>query len=319
MTRKKHDHYSKQFVAELLEREGDAQINYEVSPGEAHYVDLYFVPKPNAEFQTLGLLGKIAAHPCLIEPFRNQPSQIEIQTCLQKLFTLRTELLNKAERNNKLVPKEAELPRLWILATSASDNLLDFSGAKLDLANWCEGVYFGVPATRMAIVAINRLPETPDTLLLRLLGKGKTQQQAIAEIRALSEDHPLRNHVEYLLYRWRIAIEIQDELTQDDEDLIMNLSEIVEQRQQKFLHQGLLQGLQQGKQQGLQEGKLQGKLQGLQQGRQEMVENLLELRFGVIDEALSMVIERLITLSPKDTSELILHCSREELIAKLSH
>ncbi len=291
MSRKKYDYYSKQFVAELLEGEGDTQINYEVPPGEAHYVDLYFVPSPNAQFQSLGLLGKIAAHPCLIEPFRKQPTQLEIQTCLQKLFTLRTELLNKAERNKKQEPKEAELPHLWILATSASDNLLDFSGAKLDLVNWCEGVYFSAPATRMAIVAINRLPETPETLLLRLLGAGKTQQQAIAEIRALPEDHPLRNHVEYLLYRWQIAIKIQDELTEDDEDLIMNLSEIVEQRQQSFLVKG----------------------------RQEMVENLLKRRFGAIDEALSRVIKRLITLSPENSSELILDCSRDELIAKLSH
>jgi len=123
------------------------------------------------------------------------------------------------------------------------------------------------------------------------LGKGKTQQQAIAEIRALPKDHPLRNHVEYLLYRWQIAIKIQDELTQDDEDLIMNLSEIVEQERQSFLAKG----------------------------RQEMVENLLERRFGVIDETLSSVIKRLLTLSPKASLDLILDCSREELIAKLSH
>ena len=295
MSRKKYDYYSKQFVAELLEGEGDTQINYEVPPGEAHYVDLYFVPSPNAQFQSLGLLGKIAAHPCLIEPFRKQPTQLEIQTCLQKLFTLRTELLNKAERNKEQEPKEAELPRLWILATSASDNLLDFFGAKLNLANWCEGVYFTPKGNRMAIVAINRLPETPETLLLRLLGAGKTQQQAIAEIRALPEDHPLRNHVEYLLYRWQIAIKIQDELTEDDEDLIMNLSEIVEQEQQSFL------------------------VKGKQEGQQEMLENLLERRFGVIDEALSRVIERLITLSPKASLDLTLDCSRDELIAKLSH
>jgi len=71
----------------------------------------------------------------------------------------------------------------------------------------------------------------------------------------------------------------------------MNLSEIVEQRQQSFLVKG----------------------------RQEILEKLLERRFGVIDEALSRVIKRLITLSPENSSELILDCSRDELIAKLSH
>ena len=71
----------------------------------------------------------------------------------------------------------------------------------------------------------------------------------------------------------------------------MNLSEIVEQRQQSFLVKG----------------------------RQEILEKLLERRFGVIDEALSRVIERLITLSPKASLDMILRSSRDELIAKLSH
>jgi len=34
MTRKKHDQYSKQFVAELLEPQGEVQVNYEIPPGK---------------------------------------------------------------------------------------------------------------------------------------------------------------------------------------------------------------------------------------------------------------------------------------------
>ncbi|MEK8021502.1 MAG: hypothetical protein VSS75_031890 [Candidatus Parabeggiatoa sp.] len=202
MTREKYDQYSKQFVADILEPKGDAKIQYEIHPGEAHQADVYFVPAPGADFHPLGLLGKIAAKPCLIEPFRNPPSKIELQTCVQKLLTLRTELLNKVKRDNKSLEdkdkkslQEEELPRLWILASSASDNLLDFFGAKVDLPNWCEGVYFCAEGFRTAIVAINRLPPTPETLLLRLLGKGATQQQAIKEMLAFPKDNALRNHV----------------------------------------------------------------------------------------------------------------------------
>ncbi|HEC85137.1 MAG: hypothetical protein DRR08_30500 [Candidatus Parabeggiatoa sp. nov. 2] len=74
----------------------------------------------------------------------------------------------------------------------------------------------------------------------------------------------------------------------------MNLSEIVEERQQKFFQQGLKRS-------------------------QEIVENLLLLRFGAIDEALSQIIERLLKLPPKESSRLILQSSREELLAKLGH
>jgi hypothetical protein len=49
----------------------------------------------------------------------------------------------------------------------------------------------------------------PETLLLRLLGKGETQKQAIEEIRTFPEDDALRQHIEGLLYRWRIYVEAQ--------------------------------------------------------------------------------------------------------------
>ena len=202
MTRQKHDQYSKQFVAELLKSQGSVTVNYEICPGEAHHADLYFKPHATADFHTLGLLGKIAAHPSLLEPFRKPPTKIEFQICLQKLFTLRSELLNEFDRYKKSLPEdekvkplpEDELPHLWILATSVSDNSLNFLGVK-PKRGWCDGVYFSPDAFRTAIVSINQLPKTPDTLLLRLLGKGATQQQAINEIRAFPADSALRNQI----------------------------------------------------------------------------------------------------------------------------
>jgi hypothetical protein len=304
MIREKHDQYCKQFTAELLEHKGEVQVHYEISPDGARQADIYFRPDPTADLKTLGLLGQIAAKPCIIEHFYNQPTQIEIQKCLQKLLTLRSNLLNKAERDKKAKSeaeqknfqalKEEELPRLWILATSASDNLLNFFGAK-PKPNWSKGVYFCcADGFRTAIVAINRLLPTPDTLLLRLLGKGKTQQDAIAEFRALKPNNALQDQVEYLLYKWQICLESQEELTEDDKEVLMNLSEIVEERQQKIFQQGIKQG-------------------------REIVENLLQLRFGAIDEPMSQIIERLLKLPPNESSRLILQSSREELLAKLGH
>jgi hypothetical protein len=325
MTIEKYDQYSKQFVADLLESKGDAQTQYEILPGEAHQADVYFVPTPGADFQPLGLLGRIAAKPCLIEPFRNPPSKIGVQTGIQKLFTLRSELLNKVKRDNKSLEEkdkkslpEDELPHLWILLSSASDNLLNFFDAKVDCPNWCEGVYFFPEGFRTVIVAINRLPPTPETLLLRLLGKGTTQQQAIEEILAFPKDNGLRNHVEYLLYRWHIYLGTQEELT-EEEELFMNLSKLVEERQQSILQQGIQQGVQQCVQQGVQQGIQQGIQQGRLEERRIFVENLLKLKFGNIDESLSPVIEPLIKLTPEESSRLIWQASRETLLMKLSH
>jgi hypothetical protein len=65
---------------------------------------------------------------------------------LQKLFTLRSELLNEQERDKKSLPAderkkvkalpEEELPHLWILATSVSDNALNSLGVK-SKQGWC--------------------------------------------------------------------------------------------------------------------------------------------------------------------------------------
>jgi hypothetical protein len=180
------------------------------------------------------------------------------------------------------------------LATSASDNLLNFFGGELKLKDWCKGIYFCGPlGFRTAIVALNRLPATPDTLLLRLLGKGQTQLKAIEEVRALKPDNPLRDQVEYLLFRWHICVKTQDELSQDEKELLMNTSEMVEEYQQKIFQQGM-------------------------QRFQEIGGKLLA-RFGTIDDALWQVIDPLLKLPPKESSQLIQQSSREELLAKLGH
>jgi len=109
---------------------------------------------------------------------------------------------------------------------------------------------------------------------------------------AFPTDNALRNHVEYLLYRWHIYLEVQpDEPTEDDKELLMNLAKLVEERQQNIR---------------LEE-------------RRVFVENLLMLRFGKIDEPLSLVIKPLLKLPPEESSRLIWQASRETLLMKLSH
>jgi hypothetical protein len=75
----------------------------------------------------------------------------------------------------------------------------------------------------------------------------------------------------------------------------MNLSEMVEQRQQKFYNNGRLEE------------------------RRGFVENLLKIRFGNIDESLSPVIEPMLKLTPEESSRLIWHGSRETLLMQLNH
>ena len=80
----------------------------------------------------------------------------------------------------------------------------------------------------------------------------------------------------------------------------MRLSPILSQQLEVATQPGLQQGLQ----------------RGLQQGQQRVVENLLRVRFGELDEELLAIIEPVLSLSPEEFTPLLLQLSRDELLAR---
>jgi hypothetical protein len=188
---------------------------------------------------------------------------------------------------------------LWIIAPSVSASLLADFGAKLDLESWPCGVYFLPKSLRAAILAINELPVTEETLWFRLLGRGAVQIQAVNELVALPPENLVRRNVLEMVYRWRISVMTQTDLTEDDQELIMNLTE------------------------AYQEARAQAVQEGVEQERRQVVENLLRFRFGYVDEELSKVVDSLLQLAPDDFARFLLELSslsREELLARfVSH
>ena len=101
MTRIPFDQLSKQFLEELLSPVGIVQRSLEV-PGESKFVDVWFTPNAAAEAAPdLGLLSRIAATACLLEPFRNPPSRTEVRTCLLKLFWIQEDGRRKSQPENR--------------------------------------------------------------------------------------------------------------------------------------------------------------------------------------------------------------------------
>ncbi len=297
MTRKPYDQFSKQFLKELLSPLGEVEANKEVTD-EAREVDVLFFPAPTSQNQTqsLGLLARIALlNTALLEPFRNQPSKTEVRNCFLKLFTVIADSQRKAKREKTTLP-ENDLARLWILAPSASPGLLESFGAKLELEIWLPGVYFLPESLRTAILAINELPATDETLMCRLLGRGTVQQQAVKELIALPNENLIRRNVLEIVYRWRISVMTQTDLTEDDQELIMNLTEAYQEARAAAVQEGVQQGV--------------------QQGQRQVVESLLRFRFGSVDEELLRVVESLLQLPPEEFTPLCLELSREELLAR---
>jgi hypothetical protein len=196
MTRQPHDQFAKQYLEELLAPLGTVETSRDV-PSEVRQIDVWFIPapSPSPESETLGLLGKMAATTCLFEPFRNAPTPVEVRSCMLKLYSVEAELLRKARRERRSL-SEDESPRLWILSPSCSQRLLDGFGANLNQSeNWGEGVYFLPEFQRTVLVSINQLPVNQDTLWLRVLGKRRTQQQAIDELVGLPKENPFRRNI----------------------------------------------------------------------------------------------------------------------------
>jgi hypothetical protein len=156
---------------------------------------------------------------------------------------------------------------------------------------------------RTAIIALNQLPIIPDTLWLRILGKGKTQQQAIDELLAFAPDHPLRQRTLELLLTWGITIENKSYFTQSEQEIMIKLRALYQENIQAAEEKGRQAALQQAIQE-----------------RRTALELILSSRFGGIDPELMTVIDKIIALPSNDYSQLLpqlFSISREDLLKRL--
>lgn len=68
-----------------------------------------------------------------------------------------------------------------------------------------------------------------------------------------------------------------------------------------------------------QEAREEGREEGREENQRETVEILLQARFGELDQALVAIIDLLVKLPPAEVMPLLVHSSREELIARFTH
>jgi hypothetical protein len=304
MSRKVHDQLAKEYLEALLEEVGQVQTSYEI-PKHEFQIDVRFFPTATpAAFQPFGLLGQLVTTPCFLEPFWNPLSKQDVRTCLLKLLLVHHQWYTQA-RQQKQPLSEDQFPRLWIIATSASQDLLKGFHAQPQEAPWT-GVSLMGDSLKAAVVVVNQLLITPETLWLRLLGRGTTLEVAIQELLALPDDSPLRRKVVEVLADYHLFNLDPQPTSEEEKELFMRLSPVYLKWREETLQQGVQQGLQQGVQ------------QGVQQERRHVTEQLLKTRFGGVDEALLTVLNRVLQLPPEESLPLLLRLSREELVAKFA-
>ena len=293
MPTKPFDQFNKRLFQELLSPFGQVIPNLAVL-GSERTIDIFFAPHPGAILNEteLGTLAKMVRNPALLEPFRSALTDRDLETCTIKLFTLTAELPQDYPQIPITTP-----PYLWILAAEVSDRLLKDFKAELD-PTLGEGFYLCGKGWRTTIVAIDELPNTPDTLWLRLMSKGRVQNDAIEELILLRDTDPKRTNALNLLTSWRISIEITGQLTTEEEQTLMALSQAYLEWEKQTVRRGLEQGL--------------------EQERRSTIESVMKLRYGAIDEDLRSLIPQLMTLSNPDYMALLLQSSRSELLAYFS-
>ena len=237
MTRFIHDQFAKDYLEELLKDYGEVKPSEKVS-GEIKEIDVLFTPsaQQSSNLQILGLLGRFAEYPAIIEPFRNAVSTDEICDCILKLLEVKAELRREAKAN-KTKLQDSEIPKLWVLTPTISESKLLSFGA-IQKEDWSRGVHFLPEALRTAIVAIHQLPETPATLWLRLLGRGSKQEQAIIELQALPLNHPYQQATLELVYNLRENLKLNQDIEEDDRELIMRLEPLYQRDREQAKFEG---------------------------------------------------------------------------------
>jgi len=304
MTRFIHDQFAKQYLTELLTPYGQVETSKDIT-AEVRQIDLLFIPDPQPaqSLEKLGLLGRMATNYAIFEPFRNPVSKSEIRSCIGKLFDVHADLERQAKRNETRI-NETELPQLWIFTPTASVDILESFNGTLDETNWGKGIYFLSAGLKTVVVVIHQLPSTPETLFLRVLGRGKVQRQAVEELEALANNSPFLGDIIELVHNLIAVLSTRQrqehDIDQDDQELIMKLSQMYQQQLEEIKKQERQEGLD----------------RGIERERRAMIESILQVRFGEVDSQLATIINPLIAMKREEFTPLLLQLSREELLAR---
>jgi hypothetical protein len=292
MTNKPFDKFNKRVFQELLSPFGQVFPEFGIL-GEGRRIDVFFAPYPGVvtDVSELGYLAEMTRQPALLEPFRSALLDKHVHECMMKLFMVFADL----EREHPTVPVTG-MPQLWILAAEVSDRLLnDF--AEQPGNDLMEGLYPLRKGLGTTIVAISELPVVPETLWLRLLGKGVTQEMAISDLLMMPESDPKRGLTLDLLVSWGINMEVTEQFELEERRIIMALSQVYMEWKKQT--------------------EALGEARGEERAKRSAIEGLLRARFGGVDQELAAVVPRLMSLESDEYTRLLLNLSRSELLVLL--
>jgi hypothetical protein len=192
------DNFSKAYTTALYKTKGEVKTNIQVNNDENLEIDLMFVANPqNSAWgkEDLGLFDQLMrVHPTIcVEHYSGYLNADHIIRCVTRMDLYGAEVEKEAKKQSRRLRPEQK-PFTWMLATACGPKMLSKFGARPD-PNLGPGIYRIPAGFRMGIVEIRALPETPETLWLRGLGKDEILAKAFDNIRSLPETKRERNDI----------------------------------------------------------------------------------------------------------------------------
>jgi antitoxin component of RelBE/YafQ-DinJ toxin-antitoxin module len=247
MAQYKHDRFFKFYVQALYKTKGETRKNIKVMNDEELEIDCMFLAQSDKlgwQQEDLGLFDRLMKkHQTIIvehySGYLNQKS-INVSITRKNLYwepkeaelieAARIELqLKKSEPLSADAKTQIEVqnPFTWVLAVNCGDKLLNLCEAK-PLTEYGDGVYELSKFLRMGIVIIDRLPENPDTLWLKMLGDKDSARRAFGEIEQLSpsrreKNDIIRTSLKYCVYLRGLPTE---SLTEEEQDFMRTMEQV---------------------------------------------------------------------------------------------
>lgn len=226
------DQLAKRIGKSALGPSGLTVVHDEIHP-DAQHADLRHEPDParGAERARLGLLGRMAEVPCLIEIYAHPPDGEELRACLGKhiaFWQQRTRAARKARKRRGsrgqagAAAVAAVEPFLWVVAAGRPSALL--TSLKFEPSRgWPEGVYELSEILRVGIVSAAELPRDRSTLLVRLMAAGPLLSNALTDLAALPRDAHERAVASQILLALRHALAKKARRSPEEQEFIMRI------------------------------------------------------------------------------------------------
>jgi len=173
--REPYDGFAKDWIAHQLVGCGSVTINAPFQP-EKLYIDVLHVPTSPPPNPLLAQMVAVAQRAVLFEPFQ-KITRHRLRDCVSKCTSYNALISDKKDEDAQ------PLAAMWVISAFDSRVKGDFNfepDARWDA--WGKQAFFKTgDGTNLYFVCLSRLHATPDTLPLRLLGRGATLRDALDE------------------------------------------------------------------------------------------------------------------------------------------